>query len=220
MIIEKGLINKMADLSKKDYEILDFILEQQNKRGYPPTVREICEAVGLSSTATIHARLKKIEKHGYIVKESAKNRSIKVVNYKNSEMPDRIDYNDDRYLTVPVYGKVTAGVPITAIEDITESFPLPMSFAHNKDLFMLRVQGESMINAAILDGDFIIVERTPVANNGDIVVALIDEENATVKTFYKENGHFRLQPENDTMDPIIVNEVRILGKVVGIFRKM
>lgn len=213
----------MAVLSPKDYEILDFILNQQNERGYPPTVREICEAVGLSSTATIHARLKKLEKHGYLIKESSKNRSIKVVNYKNTapgQEKQEITYHDDKYLDVPVYGKVTAGVPITAIEDISETFPLPMSFARNKDLFMLKVQGESMIEAAILDGDFIIVEKTPVARNGEIVVAMVDGENATVKTFYKENGHYRLQPENETMEPIIVKEVEILGKVVGVFRKM
>lgn len=210
----------MAALSPKDYEIMDFILSQQNERGYPPTVREICDAVGLSSTATIHARLKKLQKHGYLIKEDSKNRSIKVVNYKNAELPSKIEYNDDKYLTVPVYGKVTAGQPITAIEDISETFPLPMSFARNKDLFMLRVQGESMINAAILDGDFIIVEKTPTAHNGEIVVALVDHENATVKTFYKEDGHYRLQPENDTMEPIIVKEVEILGRVVGVFRKL
>lgn len=210
----------MAALSPKDYEIMDFILSQQNERGYPPTVREICDAVGLSSTATIHARLKKLQKHGYLIKEDSKNRSIKVVNYKNADLPSKIEYNDDKYLTVPVYGKVTAGQPITAIEDISETFPLPMSFARNKDLFMLRVQGESMINAAILDGDFIIVEKTPTAHNGEIVVALVDHENATVKTFYKEDGHYRLQPENDTMEPIIVKEVEILGKVVGVFRKL
>ncbi len=210
----------MAALSPKDYEIMDFILSQQNERGYPPTVREICDAVGLSSTATIHARLKKLQKHGYLIKEDSKNRSIKVVNYKNADLPSKIEYNDDKYLTVPVYGKVTAGQPITAIEDISETFPLPMSFARNKDLFMLRVQGESMINAAILDGDFIIVEKTPTAHNGEIVVALVDHENATVKTFYKEDGHYRLQPENDTMEPIVVKEVEILGKVVGVFRKL
>ena len=210
----------MAALSPKDYEIMDFILSQQNERGYPPTVREICDAVGLSSTATIHARLKKLQKHGYLIKEDSKNRSIKVVNYKNADLPSKIEYNDDKYLTVPVYGKVTAGQPITAIEDISETFPLPMSFARNKDLFMLRVQGESMINAAILDGDFIIVEKTPTAHNGEIVVALVDRENATVKTFYKEDGHYRLQPENDTMEPIIVKEVEILGRVVGVFRKL
>lgn len=214
----------MEELSPKDYEILDFILDKQNKMGYPPTVRELCDGVGLSSTATIHARLKKLEKCGYIVKESSKNRSIKVVNYKNAAAPaaeiPKIEYHDDEFLRIPVYGKVTAGQPITAIEDISDVFPLPMSFARNKDLFMLRVQGESMINAAILDGDLIIVEKTPTARNGEIVVALIDRENATVKTFYKENGHYRLQPENDTMDPIIVNEVEILGKVVGVFRKL
>ncbi len=213
----------MAGMSQKDYEILDFILKKQNDNGYPPTVREICEAVGLSSTATIHARLKKLEKHGFLVKESSKNRSIKVVNYKNEQASDniaKITYSDDSYLSVPVYGKVTAGQPITAIEDISETFPLPMSFAKNNDLFMLKVQGESMINAAILDGDLIIVEKTSTARNGEIVVALLDRENATVKTFYKENGHFRLQPENDTMEPIIVDEVEILGKVVGIFRKL
>jgi len=179
--------------------------------------------VGLSSTATIHARLKKLEKHGYLIKELSKNRSIKVVNYKNTKLEAEavhITYADDNYLTVPVYGKVTAGQPITAIEDISETFPLPMSFAKNKDLFMLKVQGESMINAAILDGDLIIVERTSTARNGEIVVAMVDRENATVKTFYKENGHYRLQPENDTMEPIIVDEVEILGKVVGIFRKL
>ena len=126
----------------------------------------------------------------------------------------------DKYLDVPIYGKITAGEPITAIQDFTDTFPLPMEFARNKDLFMLKVQGESMINAAILDGDYIIVQRQPTANNGEIVAALLDGENATVKTFYKENGHFRLQPENDTMEPIIVNSVEILGKVVGVFRKM
>ena len=131
-----------------------------------------------------------------------------------------IEYKDDKYIDVPIYGKVTAGMPITAVQDFRDTVPLPMNFANNKDLFMLKVQGESMINAAILDGDYIIVERQPTANNGDIVVALVDNENATVKTYYKENGHFRLQPENDFMEPIIVNELAILGKVVGVFRKL
>ena len=208
----------MAELSNKDYQILDFIQEQLETRGYPPTVREICTAVGLTSTATVHARLKKLEKHGKIVKESAKNRSLRVVNYKDE--PAHTPYVQDKYLDVPIYGKITAGEPITAIQDFTDTFPLPMDFAHNKDLFMLKVQGESMINAAILDGDYIIVQRQPTANNGEIVAALLDGENATVKTFYKENGHFRLQPENDTMEPIIADAVEILGKVVGVFRKM
>lgn len=207
----------MSELSSKDYEILNFIEDQLNKKGFPPSVREICEAVGLSSTATIHARLKKLEKHGKIVRDSSKNRSIMLV---GSDHGRRIEYKDDKYIDVPIYGKVTAGMPITAVQDFRDTFPLPMNFANNKDLFMLKVQGESMINAAILDGDYIIVERQPTANNGDIVVALVDNENATVKTYYKENGHFRLQPENDFMEPIIVNELAILGKVVGVFRKL
>ncbi len=207
----------MSELSGKDYEILNFIENQLNEKGFPPSVREICEAVGLSSTATIHARLKKLEKHGKIVRDSSKNRSIMVVGADHAR---NIEYKDDKYIDVPIYGKVTAGMPITAVQDFRDTFPLPMNFANNKDLFMLKVQGESMINAAILDGDYIIVERQPTANNGDIVVALVDNENATVKTYYKENGHFRLQPENDFMEPIIVNELAILGKVVGVFRKL
>lgn len=211
----------MTKLSEKDYQILDFIYEQLNLRGYPPTVREICDAVGLNSTATIHARLKKLENAGYIVKESSKNRSLRLVGYTPEEHGRHcaVSNSEDKYLEVPVYGKVAAGIPITAIEEVSETFPLPMSFAHNKDLFMLKVQGDSMVNAAILDGDYIIVQQQPTASNGDIVVALVGGEEATVKTFYKEKGHFRLQPENDTMEPIIVDEVSILGKVVGVYRQ-
>lgn len=206
----------MTKLSGKDFEILEFIKEQQNLKGFPPSVREICDAVGLKSTATIHSRLKKLEIHGMIVRDSSKNRSIKIVDVEDS-VPE---YNEDKYLDVPVYGKVTAGIPITAVEDITETFPLPMSFAQNKDLFMLRVSGDSMINAAILDGDYIIVREQSTAQNGDIVVALIDNEEATVKTFYRENEYIRLQPENDAYEPIISKNVKILGKVAGVFRKM
>ncbi|MBQ8636570.1 MAG: transcriptional repressor LexA [Clostridia bacterium] len=198
----------MAKLGEKDYQILEFIKSQLETRGFPPSVREICAETGLTSTATVHARLKKLEQHGLIVKEGAKNRSIKVV----SE-------NSESYVNVPIYGKITAGVPITAVEDISGSFPIPSSLTANKDIFMLKVEGESMINAAILDGDMIIVQKQSTADNGDIVVALINGEDATVKTFYKEENHFRLQPENDTMEPIIVDEVEILGKVVGVFRK-
>ena len=211
------------ELSEKDIQILDFIYSQKTQFGYPPSVREICEAVGLHSTATVHARLKKLEQAGVIEKKSSKNRSLRLVNYT----PDNVEHisksigiHDDKYLEIPVLGKVTAGEPILAMQEYCDTFPLPMDFAHNKELFMLRVQGESMINAAILDGDYIIVQRQPTAQNGDIVVALLDNENATVKTFYKEKGHFRLQPENDTMEPIIVNELSIVGKVVGVFRKM
>ena len=210
----------MAKLNKKDYEIMDFIYYQIEKKGFPPSVREICEAVGLSSTASTHSRLKKLELAGYIVKDASKNRSMRLVNYApEGETVINVDF-EDKYLEVPVYGKVTAGMPITAIHEHTETFPLPMNFARNKDIFMLKVRGESMINAAILDGDYIIVEQQPTASNGDIVVALVNDDEATVKTFYKENGHFRLQPENDYMEPIIVDEVAILGKVVGVFRQM
>ncbi len=206
----------MQKMTEKDWQILDFISEQLKSKGFPPSVREICDAVGLSSTATIHARLNKLEKLGYLVRDKAKNRSMRLVNY-GDEQEKPVIY--DKYLDVPVYGTVTAGMPITAVQDNTETFPLPISFAKNKDLFMLKVRGESMINAAILDGDYIIVEQQSTASNGDIVVALVNYDEATVKTFYKENGHFRLQPENDTMEPIIVDEVSIIGKVVGVFRQ-
>lgn len=201
----------MAKLSEKDYEILKFIQDQLVTRGFPPSVREICREVGLNSTATVHSRLKKLEQHGLIAREGAKNRSIRVVAYD-------AEREAESYTRVPVYGRITAGQPITAVEDIGESFPIPMSLARNKELFMLKVSGESMINAAILDGDLIIVQKQETADNGDIVVALINGEDATVKTFYKEDGHIRLQPENDAMSPIIVTNVAILGKVVGVFR--
>lgn len=209
----------MPKLSDKDYEILNFIKEELSRNGFPPSVREIGERVGLKSTATIHARLRKLEEHGKIIRDSSKNRSIKVVGMEE-ENRSKIDYISDKYIDIPVYGNVAAGQPITAIDEINDTFPLPISYAKNKDLFMLKVSGESMINAAILDGDMIIVSKQPTANNGEIVVALLDDENATVKTFYKEEGHIRLQPENDTMEPIIVKEARILGKVIGIFRKL
>ena len=207
-------------MGDKDYEILDFIYYQLEKKGFPPSVREICNAVGLNSTATIHARLRKLQEAGYIVKDAAKNRSMRLVNYAPKGEKVIPIAMDDKYLEVPMYGKVTAGLPITAIQDNSQTFPLPMSFAKNKDIFMLKVSGESMINAAILDGDYIIVQQQPTASNGDIVVALVNDDEATVKTFYKENGHFRLQPENDYMQPIIVSQVTILGKVVSLLRRI
>ena len=210
----------MAKIGEKDYEILDFIYYQLEKKGFPPSVREICNAVGLNSTATIHARLRKLQEAGYIEKDASKNRSMRLVNYAPKGEKVIPINTENKYLEVPMYGKVTAGLPITAIQDNSQTFPLPMSFAKNKDIFMLKVSGESMINAAILDGDYIIVQQQPTASNGDIVVALVNDDEATVKTFYKENGHFRLQPENDYMDPIIVDNVSILGKVVGVFREM
>lgn len=204
-------------MTDKDFTILKFIETQLEEKGFPPSVREICDAVGLSSTATVHARLNKLEKLGYLERDKSKNRSMRLVN-RGTPVVKTDTY--DKYLDVPMYGKVTAGVPITAVQDDTETFPLPISFAKNKNLFMLKVQGESMINAAILDGDYIIVEEQPTASNGDIIVALVNGDEATVKTYYKENGHFRLQPENDTMEPIIVDELSIIGKVVGVFRQL
>lgn len=208
----------MPKLTEKDYEILDYIYKQIKNNAYPPTVREIGAAVGLNSPATVHARLAKLEAAGKIEKSSAKNRAIRVINYPEDDSPELQTHED--YIEVPVYGKITAGVPITAVEQLERHFPIPMSYVGNKEIFMLKVSGESMINAGIFDGDYIIVEKRPDARNGDIVAALIDRENATVKTFYKENGHFRLQPENDYMDPIIATDVEIIGKVIGVFRMM
>ena len=224
----------MARTSNKGEEILRFIQEQIELKGYPPAVREICEGVGLKSTSTVHAQLKKLEMKGLIAKDDLKTRAIKLTDLyyeqygikKNDEILGEAEFdrfyekqNESEYLEVPVLGRVAAGEPILAVEEADEVFPLPMDFAANKDLFMLKVRGDSMIEAAILDGDLIIVQRQQTAYNGEIVVALVDD-SATVKTFYKENGHFRLQPENSSMEPIIVNEVSILGKVVGVFRKM
>lgn len=207
----------MTKITEKDYEILDFIYEQLSENGYPPTVREIGTAVGLNSPATVHARLNKLEAAGLLEKSSSKNRSMRLINYTPKSATE-VDDTKENYIDVPVYGKITAGVPITAVEQLERQFPMPMSYVHNKDIFMLKVSGESMINVAILDGDYIIVERQPTAQNGDIVVALIDGVDATVKTFYKENGHYRLQPENDYMEPIYADNVEVLGKVVGVFR--
>ena len=206
----------MAKLTAKDYEILDYIYKGIQKNGYPPTVREICAAVNLNSPATVHARLSKLEAAGKIEKASAKNRAMRVVGYPETE--EDIPETREEYIEVPVYGKITAGVPITAVEQLERHFPIPMSYVKNNEIFMLKVSGESMINVGIYDGDYIIIEKRPDASNGDIVAALINGEDATVKTFYKENGHYRLQPENDTMSPIIADNVEIIGKVIGVFR--
>lgn len=208
----------MIKITDKDREILDFIYEQIQLCGYPPTVREICAAVNLNSPATVHARLNKLEAAGMIERSSTKNRCMRLINYTPKGQEDVFTPQREEYLDVPVYGKITAGVPITAVQQLEGQFPIPMSHVGNKEIFMLKVSGESMINAAILDGDYIIVERQSTAHNGDIVVALIDGCDATVKTFYKENGHFRLQPENDYMEPIISDNVEVLGKVMGVYR--
>lgn len=205
----------MAENLQKQHEILEFIQSQIKAQGFPPTVREICEAVGLSSPSTVHGYLKRLEKRGLLKISSSKNRAIRIADEtkKNTGSPTPVP----EHLEVPVIGRVSAGLPISAEENRERTFPLPMDFAHGKDVFMLRVQGESMINAAILNGDYVIVQKQDIARNGDIIVALIDDE-ATVKTYYKEDGYFRLQPENDFMEPIIVDHLTVLGKVIGVYR--
>ena len=197
-------------ISKKQQEILEYIKAEILNRGYPPAVREICEAVKLKSTSSVHAHLETLEKNGYIRRDPTKPRAIEIVD-ENFNLTRR------EMVNVPIVGKVAAGEPILAVENIENYFPIPAEFMPNEPTFILQVQGESMINAGILDGDYVLVQQQPTANDGDMVVALVDD-SATVKTFYKENGYYRLQPENDFMDPIIVSEVMIMGKVIGTFR--
>ncbi len=211
-----------AETTRKEKAILKFIEEQVVENGYPPSVREIGKAIGLSSTATVHAYLSKLEKQGFIKKEDKKGRTLKVIKGTDGQPLKRENknfYAQREMVDVPVIGKITAGQPILAVENVTDTFPIPIDFVGNSESFMLTVRGESMIEAGILDGDYILVKKQSNASNGEIVVALIEDE-ATVKTFYKENGHIRLQPENHTMDPIIVPDCKILGKVAGVFRKM
>jgi repressor LexA len=197
-------------ISGKQREILEYIKQEILNRGYPPAVREICEAVHLKSTSSVHAHLETLEKNGYIRRDPTKPRAIEIID-NNFNLTRR------EVVNVPIVGKVAAGQPITAVENIDNYFPIPAEFMPNAQTFMLNVQGESMINAGIFDGDQILVEQCSTARNGDMVVALVDD-SATVKTFYKEDGHIRLQPENDEMDPIIVPDCQILGKVFGVFR--
>ena len=213
---------KKEELNKREKAILRFIEKQIMTQGYPPSVREIGKAVGLSSTATVHGYLERLEKKGYIKKKDKKGRTLRLLKGSTGETKKTSSkdfYTQKELVEVPVVGKITAGMPILAVENVTDTFPIPIDFVGNSESFMLTVRGESMIEAGILDGDYILVKRQNMANNGEIVVALIGDE-ATVKTFYKEKDHIRLQPENHTMDPIIVPDCRILGKVAGVFRKM
>ena len=218
------------ELTTRQKQILRYITKQIDKNGYAPSVREIGKAVGLSSTATVHSYLKQLEAMKYIKKENQKGRTLRILKKeddrydsareeKEKSEPMKAFYNRKEMVDVPIVGKITAGAPILAVENITDTVPVPVDFAGNSQCFMLLVSGESMIEAGILDGDLILVRRQNVAENGQIIVALIDDE-ATVKTFYKEKDHIRLQPENSTMDPIIVPDCQILGKVIGVFRKM
>lgn len=198
-------------ITAKQKEILDYIKSEIMNRGYPPAVREICEAVKLKSTSSVHSHLETLEKNGYIRRDPTKPRAIEIVD-------DNFNLTRREIVNVPIIGTVTAGQPILAIENIESYFPLLAEDAPNADLFMLHVKGESMINAGILDGDCVLVAKQTTAENGEIVVALLDD-SATVKTYYREKDHFRLQPENDHMEPIRVNDVAILGRVVGLYRK-
>ena len=193
----------------KQNEVYNFIKLQIKEKGYPPSVREICKAVGLSSTSSVHFHLKRLEKEGLIKRDSSKTRAIEIVDPTSKK----------EVINVPIVGTIAAGNPILAIENIEDVFPLPIDYVKNtKDLFMLKVSGESMIEAGILDGDLAIIEKTDSANNGDIVVALIDNE-ATLKRFFKESSYIRLQPENKSMKPIILEDCKVLGRLVGIYRK-
>lgn len=214
--------NKKDDLNKREKAILKFIEKKINQDGYPPSVREIGKAVGLSSTATVHGYLAKLRDKGFIKKEDKKGRTLKLLKGGNGneiEESQKSFYSQKELIDVPLVGKITAGMPILAVENVSDTFPIPIDFVGNSECFMLTVRGESMIEAGILDGDYILVRKQQDALNGEIVVALIEDE-ATVKTFYKEKNYIRLQPENSTMDPIIVPNCNILGKVIGVFRKM
>jgi repressor LexA len=205
----------MTKLSKRQEDILSFIKEEVRAKGYPPSVREIGEAVGLASSSTVHGHLARLESKGLIRRDPTKPRAIEVLdlNSPTMTMPNVIN--------VPIIGKVTAGLPITAIENVEEYFPLPASFAPaDENVFMLEIMGDSMIDAGILDGDYVVVKQQRAANNGEIVVAMTEEDEATVKRFFKEKDHFRLQPENPSLEPILLQNVTILGKVIGVYRNI
>lgn len=212
-------------LKEREQKILDYMREEIRKKGYPPTVREICSALNIKSTSTAHKDISNLVKAGYIKKDPSKPRALMLVEADTSDQTTYETGNDDgvshtEVIDIPVVGRIAAGTPILAEQNIEDSFPVPARFVGTNPNFMLTVRGESMIEAGIMDGDYILVEQQNTARNGDIVVAMVDgfESEATVKTFYREEDHIRLQPENSTMSPIIVNDVKILGKVRGVFR--
>jgi repressor LexA len=205
----------MEKLTKRQSEVLQYLKEYIVSNGYPPTVREICKALDISSPATVHVHLTNLENKGIIRKENNQNRAIELL------VPNEFANVNENVIEVPLLGKVTAGSPIEAIENPDEYFSLPAYMVpKNKEVFTLNVSGDSMINVGIYDGDILIVEKKNTAHNGDIVIAMTDENEVTVKTFYKENNHFRLQPENDSLEPIILNNITILGKAIGLYRKL
>lgn len=197
-------------ITPKQQEILDYIKKEILQKGYPPAVRDICQAVHLKSTSSVHSHLETLEKNGFIRRDPTKPRAIEILD-------EDFYMNRKEMVQIPVVGNVAAGTPILAVENIEDYFPMPVSMLPNKDTFILRVKGDSMINMGILDGDFVIVACADTAENGEVVVALVDD-SATVKRFYKEDGYYRLQPENDAMEPIIVSDVTIQGKVIGLLR--
>jgi len=201
-----------SDLSGRQLAILNFIKNELQKKGYPPSVREIGEAVGLSSSSTVHGHLAHLEGKGYIRRDPTKPRAIEVLEGNGNFVRKEIVH-------VPIVGKVAAGQPILAVENVEDTFPLPADFVNNDIVFMLSVRGDSMINAGILDGDYVLIRQQSHAKNGDIVVALLEDE-ATVKTFYKEKDYIRLQPENPALSPIYTTDVKVLGKVIGVFRRL
>lgn len=202
------------DLSQKQVEILEFIKKEIQMKGYPPAVREICVGVNLKSTSTVHSHLEKLEQKGYIRKDPTKPRAIEVL-YRDEDFI----FGPKKTVDIPIVGKVTAGQPILAVENIEDTFPIPVKLAQKGTIFMLRIQGESMINAGILNDDYVLVKKQNTAENGDIVVALLDDE-ATVKRFFKEKDCIKLQPENELMSPIYSTDVKILGKVIGLYRRI
>ncbi|MBO8176985.1 transcriptional repressor LexA [Aeribacillus pallidus] len=205
----------MKKLTKRQQDILEFIKEEVRKKGYPPSVREIGEAVGLASSSTVHGHLARLESKGLIRRDPTKPRAIEILDLEEDQIPKQ------NVVNVPIVGKVTAGQPITAIENVEEYFPLPERLAPaDEQVFMLEVMGDSMIDAGILDGDYVIVRQQKTANNGDIVVAMTEDNEATVKRFFKEKDMIRLQPENPTLEPIFLRNVTILGKVIGVYRQI
>lgn len=197
-------------ITQKQSEILEYIKSQILNKGYPPSVRDICQAVNLKSTSSVHAHLESLEKNGYIRRDPTKSRTIEIID-------DNFNLSRREVVNIPLLGQVAAGQPLLAVENITEYFPIPSEYMRGGEVFMLKVKGDSMINMGIYEGDQIIVRKQNTASNGEVIVALVDD-SATVKRFYKENGHIRLQPENDFMDPIIVDDCEILGKVIGLIR--
>lgn len=208
--IYKEVSMAQGKISPKQQEILEYIKSQILERGFPPAVRDICEAVHLKSTSSVHSHLETLEKNGYIRRDPTKPRAIEILD-------ESFNFTRREMVNVPMVGRVAAGEPLLAEQNVENYFPIPMEFMPNNQTFMLRVKGDSMINVGIFDGDLVLVEQRQTARNGEVIVALV-EDGATVKRFFKEEGVFRLQPENDALDPIIVKEVQILGKVIGVFR--